>query len=276
MNALRRILGDGLRILRTVGRHDDQAAIHRLFHLLRQPKYQPGKVTWRGRTLHYTDGPALYYQLGDIYQHHVYDFGCEHAAPRILDIGANLGLATIRFRELFPAARITAFEADPSIGQVLKTNLETFGDKQTEVITAAAWISEGHSNFKSNGDDSGHLAADGGVQIPTVDLAAYCRETIDFMKLDVEGAEFDLIAHLQATNTLRHVRRLFVEMHAWDPAVSPRFHDLLAVLASAGFHYRITSASTFPHGAQGPSFDTLKTATSLATVHAWRQDGGVA
>jgi FkbM family methyltransferase len=270
MKSLRRIAGDILRALRTAGRTDDRSAIQRQFALLRQPKYQAGEIRWRNKSLRYTDGPALYYQLTDIYLGQVYDFGCTHPNPRILDIGANLGLASIRFRELHPAARITAFEADPAIAAVLQKNLHAFDDHTTEIIAAAAWTQNGQAGFQSNGDDSGQLNADASLQIRTVDLSEYCREPVDFLKMDVEGAEFELIAHLHSTGTLANIQRMFIELHAWNATTPVRFHELLTTLTTNGFHYRLTSAVTFPATERGMKFDALVGSTNLVNVHAWR------
>lgn len=269
MQNLRYQISNALRHLRLFGRKDHPAAVGRLFGLLHRPKHQPGSISWQGRSLLYADATALYHQLSDIYIEQTYDFSCNRPDPRILDVGGHIGLASLRFRELFPKARLTTFEPDPALADRLRANLATAGDTVTEIIAAAAWTSDGVSNFAATGDDSGALAANGTVQVATVDLARFCSEPIDYLKLDVEGAEFELIAHLAATGALARVERLFVELHEWGP-VLPRFHETLGSLAKAGFNYRLRSAAAFgalPHPA---GFTALSHPANLVALYAWR------
>jgi len=44
-------------------------------------------------------------------------------APLIFDCGANIGLATLYFKNLYLGARIVAFEADPETAAVLRENV---------------------------------------------------------------------------------------------------------------------------------------------------------
>ena len=53
------------------------------------------------------------------------------STPRILDCGANVGLASLFFRRLYPQARITAFEADPALFAILEANLDANGRTNT-------------------------------------------------------------------------------------------------------------------------------------------------
>lgn len=269
MTKLRHRLSDFTRQVRLLGRPGHAAAVGRLFGLLRQPKYRPGMITWQGHRLRYADAPALYYQLSDIYVERVYDFTCERADPRILDVGGHIGLASLRFRELFPAARISTFEPDPAHLDLLRANLAEANDTSTEVVAAAAWTSDGKRAFAATGDDSGALAETGGLQVATVDLARFCTEPVDLLKLDVEGAEFELIDHLSASGALERVQRLFVEMHEWNSG-SPRFHELIARLVKAGFNYRIRSAAAMGAAPNPAGFTALAHAANLVALYAWR------
>lgn len=269
MKNFRHRLGDLLRRIRLLGRRDDHAAVRRLFGLLHQPKHQPGVVTWRGRPLRYADAPALYYQLSDIYLERVYDFSGDRPDPRILDVGGHIGLASLRFRELFPRARISSFEPDPALVAILRANLAAANDALTEVIAAAAWSADGVRGFAVTGDDSGALAENGAIQVATIDLACFCAEPVDFLKLDVEGTEFELITHLAATGALAHVRRLFIELHEWNSG-APRFHETIARLVAAGFNYRLRSAGAFGTQPHPAGFTALAHPANLVALYAWR------
>ena len=64
-------------------------------------------------------------------------------SPRILDCGANVGLASLFFKRRYPAARITAFEADPALFAILDANLRANGAADVEARHAALWTSTG-------------------------------------------------------------------------------------------------------------------------------------
>ena len=70
------------------------------------------------------------------------------------------------------------------------------------------------------------------------------REKIDFLKLDIEGAEYEVLQDCQ--KELRDVQNLFVEYHS--PASSEqRLSRILEILSGAGFRYQIHEAFTSPH-----------------------------
>ncbi|MEO6873552.1 MAG: FkbM family methyltransferase [Opitutaceae bacterium] len=269
MTNLRYFLGDILRRSRLLGRRDEAAAVQRLFPLLRRPKHQPGTITWQNHPLCYADASALYHQLSDIYIERAYDFTCDQPAPRILDVGGHIGLASLRLRQLFPHARLTTFEPDPVLANMLRTNLAAAGDAATELIVAAAWSSDGSRAFAATGDDSGALADHGSLQVSTVDFARFCLEPVAFLKLDVEGAEFELIEHLAATGALSQVRRVFIELHEWQDG-PPRFHSLIGRLATAGFNYRLRSAALFGAEPQPGGFTAVGHPGNLVALYAWR------
>jgi FkbM family methyltransferase len=223
---------------------------------------------WQGKTIRYGDGPALFYQLSEIYISRTYDFRCSHQ-PRILDVGSNIGIAVRRYRERFPRAQITAFEPDPEVFSVLERNVrDNWQDSTSELMCGAAWIENGRSQFQSTGRDTGTLDRAGAIVVKTFDLAEYCRQSVDFLKLDVEGSEHTLIAHLAEAGVLRNVRALYIELHQWsDGAVN--WHDTLATLQRCGFIYRITASLLGSFSLDIP-FEAIRYPASLANVYAWQ------
>jgi FkbM family methyltransferase len=163
--------------------------------------------------------------------------------PRILDVGANIGMATIYFKSVFPEARIDAFEADPVVANVLKHNVDAFNLRDVRVHNVAASDKAGTLVFLSNGSDGGRLVeanelvdlrskSESTVEVPAVRLKDCLSESIDFLKIDIEGAEYEVIADCQ--DSLHFVRHIFVEYHSFvsRPQLLPEF---LSFLRDAGF-----------------------------------------
>src|SRR4029453_7097593 len=125
----------------------------------------------------YSDLLSFCPQWQDIFVNNALAYETANPAPRILDCGANIGLASLFFKRRYPAARITAFEADPAIAAMLAENVRRNGASDVEVVAAAVWTETGEVTFRPDGADSGAVAALEGapatdaIRVPTVRLA---------------------------------------------------------------------------------------------------------
>lgn len=92
------------------------------------------------------------------------------------------------------------------------------------IVNAAAWTHDGQIGFRADGLSGWSAASSRLPQVPCVDLAAYCfalldRHEIDgerpqlIVKLDCEGAEYDLIPHLRQNDLDPLIDTLMVEWH---------------------------------------------------------------
>src|SRR5215204_3393788 len=86
------------------------------------PRFTPGNIQLGPYSLRYSDLLTLCPQWRDIFIARSLTFETANQSPRILDCGANIGLASLFFKRHYPAARITAFEADPEIAAILREN----------------------------------------------------------------------------------------------------------------------------------------------------------
>ena len=129
---------------------------------------------------------------------------------RVFDIGANQGIFTIiASRRVGPLGRVYAFEPVPSQYQMLKLNCRLNGLKN--VVTESLAVSDrvGTAEFFEVGQDQANYSSlkppASDVKTPfyqtivkTVDLLFYMSEKgidcVDFIKIDVEGGERDVIA----------------------------------------------------------------------------------
>jgi len=210
----------------------------------KQPRYTPGWTKLFGHPLEYVDSSSYFFLHEAIFREEVYAFTATNTKPRIIDGGANIGLATIYFKRLFPDARITAFEADPVVAKVLQRNLEAQGMADIDIQQAALWSCDTELSFYAEGADGGRisLSDETTIQIPAVALLQYLDQPVDFLKLDIEGAEFEVLKSCQ--NKLGMVNRAFIEYHsnADQPQTLP---ELLALLKEADFRCFISTPSVF-------------------------------
>jgi FkbM family methyltransferase len=221
------------------------SARRELGRVRKQPRYTRGVTNLFGRTLEYVDSSSYSFLHKEIFDEEVYSFKPTTEQPRIIDGGANIGLSVIYFKKRFPAARITAFEPDPSIADVLRRNLESQGFDDVEVRSEALWSHDAELSFRSEGADGGHVTngdSSSVCRVSAVPLARFLGQPVDFLKLDIEGAEFEVLRSCK--NQLGLVQKAFIEYHA--RADEPQtLASLLEILRDAGFRYFITAPSVF-------------------------------
>jgi FkbM family methyltransferase len=273
------------RAIRTVGairrrvfERPEKAAWRRLEHQAEvTPRFTPGAIRVMDYDVRYTDLLTLCPQWEDIFVKRTLAFTSASPAPRILDCGANVGLASLFFRRLYPEARISAFEADPGLFAILKANLHANGAGTVDARHAALWTSTGTLTFQCEGSDSGMIATlpgavDGrATTVPSLRLRDVLDEgPVDLLKLDIEGAEGDVLADCEPV--LHRVQALVMDLHEFDPAVrqAPR---VLELLTRAGFSYAIDEFVPLPWREPRAGADTPFPDRAMQwamTVRAWR------
>jgi FkbM family methyltransferase len=137
------------------------------------------------------------------------------STPIIADIGANIGSASLWFKQQFPEAAVVAVEPDPDNAAVLKRNLS--GRPLVTVVEAAIGATAGFVALenRSSGWAVQTKRADTGIPIVTVDdvLAQVPNGTSFIVKIDIEGFESDLFkANL---DWIARAYVVMIEPHDW-------------------------------------------------------------
>jgi FkbM family methyltransferase len=204
-------------------------------------RYEPGTTTLLGSPTRYVDSASFLSAYRAIFEEEIYAFEPNRDDPRILDGGANIGLATLYWKYQFPRAQITAFEPDPQIFRALEWNTEQHGHKDVALNQKGLWSEDGELKFQSDGVDGGHVAdatteESDGQKVPVTRLVSYLEGRVDMLKLDIEGAEVEVV--LDAVGHLGSVQNLFVEYHSYV-GKEQRVDEILRVLREAGFRIHI-------------------------------------
>ncbi|HEV2722503.1 MAG TPA: FkbM family methyltransferase [Thermoanaerobaculia bacterium] len=233
----------------------------RLAAARRYLRLRPGSIAkvgpYRVRT---NDGPNLYILYKDLFVRRLYDFQAERDDPRILDCGSNIGLSILYFKSRYPAARIEAFEPDPSIVPYLRENLTMNAIAGVNVHEAAVGGSEGVLTFYSDhkyGSALASVAVDAEREswtrydVPCVRFRDLLDQPADLIKMNIEGAEYEAIAG--AADRLRQARELLIEYHHL-PGLPRTLHDILAILHRNGFEYLLYDFDRETNPAAQPPF----------------------
>ena len=197
---------------------------------------------------------SLAYLHREIFVELQYYFRAARKDPFIVDGGSNIGMSVLFFKALYPQARIVAFEpARPAFG-VLARNVEVNGLRDVEVHQAALGHEEGETPFYEDADDPSTFRMSvrperlrgTPTSVRQLRLSTFLSGAVDLLKLDVEGAEDNVLAELHDSGVLSQVEQLVVEYHHLLDPERDFLDAFLARLRTAGFRYelRATPRST--------------------------------
>jgi FkbM family methyltransferase len=146
-----------------------------------------------------------------------------------LDIGANLGLTTLLLATLAPRGQVYAFEPNPTTFEMLKRNITQNGATQVSCHNLALSSASGSLRFWSNekalacsfairAEDSATAEVFSDfITVPAISVDDFVAQVglnrLDFIKIDVEGFELDVLAG--CADVLRRFRpTIFVEFNS--------------------------------------------------------------
>ena len=151
-----------------------------------------------------------------------YDVDSSEGVFRVLDLGANVGFASMLFAERYPRAEIVAVEVAPDTFARLSRNLACFPNVRP-MLTAVGV--DGPHQLDLGAPSAERRVGARGVVVPGVSLTTLLTQlgwaVVDLLKIDVEGAEFAIFADTAVT----HVRLIVGEVH---PQHAPRGYTSVA------------------------------------------------
>ncbi len=157
----------------------------------------------------------------------------DYSVQTVVDLGANIGMASVYFALRHPNARIIAVEPEEANFRLLQRN--TRACPNVAAMQAAIWPTDTTLHLRTT-DLAGNALGDWGYQTEAAasvaqgDVAAismpslmrrYDINTIDLLKIDIEGAELDLFDG-DTESWLPFTRCIIIETHERFRAGSDR------------------------------------------------------
>lgn len=207
-----------------------------------------------GYTVKYCTRETLIYLFRGIFMNQEYRFTSSRQNPFIIDCGSNIGMSVLYFKLMYPMSSVLAFEPDEDAFACLEANISVNGLDSVEINKKALSKSAGEIDFFYYPDNPGALSMSlssrrtPGIsrKAEAVRLSGFlCRE-VDFLKMDIEGAETEVIEELYAAKKLRLIEQMAIEYHHQIPGAAPRLSKMLVLLESAGFGYQVGAALERP------------------------------
>jgi FkbM family methyltransferase len=120
------------------------------------------------------------------------------SAPKILDVGANIGMFGLWALRCWPGAQITAFEPDPGNLRVLRATVAANEVGGRWTVTPTAVSNEmTELSFVPGLRATSHIAdthEHGTLTVPAIDLYEQQGSGVDLIKMDIEGGEWAILA----------------------------------------------------------------------------------
>jgi len=195
----------------------------------------------------------------DIFILQKYYFRANTPSPWIIDCGSHIGMSILYFKALYPQAKILAFEPAPETYKLLTENVERNHLKNVILMKKAVSNQEGKMKFFGDLSLTSSLLADRGSakssEVEVVKLSTYIDRKVDFLKIDVEGAEDLVLDDLVASAKLGMVNQMVIEYHHHVEKDADRLSQFLKILEDHNFGYQIQGSSEPPY--RGREFEDV-------------------
>lgn len=143
-----------------------------------------------------------------------------HLRPGMVafDVGANIGYLALYLRHrIGEAGQLYCFEPEPANFAELEANLQRNHLSNCHAVQVAVGAKEGTVTFSTG--LNGFVAPEGlpGIPVPVIPLDQFIEQRrlarVDFVKIDVEGFEADVLSGMSATLSRPDKPILYVEVH---------------------------------------------------------------
>lgn len=192
--------------------------------------------------VYFYNAPEFLHGLNEIFIEEIYKQELIET-PYIIDCGANIGLSIIYLKHLYPKAEILAFEPDEKNYELLSKNISSFKLENVTLKKEAVWIEDTVLAFSNQGSMSSKIQDNHSTdskEVKATRLRDLITKNVDFLKIDIEGAEFSVLSDLN--DKLNLVKNLFVEYHGHFTK-NDELTKLFAIFSEYGFSYYIKEAA---------------------------------
>jgi len=191
------------------------------------------------------------YLFEEIFLNKEYYFEPETNFPVILDCGANIGMSVLYFKKMFPDSKVLAFEPNPNSFKILEQNVKENNLKNVEIYNFGLYDVEKEISFFIDnnlstliGSMNQETGGDKELIVKTKKLSNYLKlfEVIDLVKIDVEGAEVNILKDLVESSTIGRVKEYIIEYHHNLGSLKSNLSAFLAEFENNGYGYNIRTS----------------------------------
>ncbi len=202
-------------------------------------------------------------------QDYAFDAGKED--PFIIDAGAHCGMSLAYFKSIYPNSKILAFEPEPKNFSLLVDCVQKNQWSSVDIQNFALAAYDGSAELQTTADDSmGATLSDRlnqkglkteNISVGVRRLGTWIDRPVDLLKLDIEGAEFDVLEDIAPK--LSFVKRIVCEVHV-DATTLVKVGPIFSLLVDAGFYVNVSRSVAYSQNeADSSPFDQINSPYSL-------------
>jgi FkbM family methyltransferase len=238
--------GAGYRVRKLMSSRESSIGLSRykVWELKHLSSKGPHSLQLRGTTIHFNSGPELLHSLREIYVDEIYKIEFDNDTPYILDCGANIGVAVLYLKQRYPGAEIVAFEPDNANFELIQKNISANNLSKVSIRKEAIWKENTTLQFAGEGTQGSRINQDGSgnnmIEVKAARLKDLLTRKIDFLKMDIEGAEYEVVK--DCADKLHLVNYFFLEFHGYFNKIH-ELTELLRIVEQNKFAYYIREAA---------------------------------
>lgn len=173
----------------------------------------------RKRTLYFRKKTKDFETFEEVFISKIYNINLNFTPKTIIDAGSNTGFASLFFKFKYPKADIVALEIDDDNVAMIQKNLE--GYSNFEIIKKGLYNKQAFFKVENpykatNSFVIKEVKKEENYDIEAITISQIIKDknwdTVDILKIDIEGAEFELFES-NYRNWLPKVKVLYVETH---------------------------------------------------------------
>jgi FkbM family methyltransferase len=148
-----------------------------------------------------------------------YNISLEFEPFMIIDLGSNIGLTTLYFKNRFPQAKVLALEPETENFKLLKKNTQFYSD--IDCFNLAIWNKSTYLSVENIGlDNWGFIVSETDTDtnncVTSITMSELINKNnikcIDILKIDIEGSEKELFES-PCDDWLKITKVIIIELH---------------------------------------------------------------
>lgn len=212
-----------------------------------------------GKKIYFSDYQHLKSLFEEIFLEEQYYFKSSKKNPQIIDCGSNIGASILYFKLLYPEAKILAFEPDGDTFLLLQQFVKDNNLNDIQIVQKALSDKKGQVDLFTMPDDPSSLSMsifkdafevkhkeNVHLKVDATVLSEYINEAVDLLKIDIEGAEYEVLEELDKTKKLSQIRQIIIEGHVFNKSMSLKVVSLLKILEKNNFNFMLSSPVGLP------------------------------
>lgn len=226
--------------------------------LLNKTFYKINRFKVFGFIVNTKDFETIFFLYREVFVYKAYDVRISIEDPVIFDCGANIGLTTLFYKYKYPNSKIFAFEPLESNLKYLELNIRSNNIQNVDIFPFALSDSEEEFILTQKENDTAGVMVRGekyvsksfieyeremvSLRVKSKKLSDFIKKhKVDILKLDVEGAELDILKDLNQNNLLGKVKNITLEYHYFFGNNNNLLSSFLKILEDAQFKIKVSS-----------------------------------